>query len=135
MWLQLSAFDVAAALADDDGVRALVVEVLRHAGPDEVLAVADLRVGEPAEHGWVRDLAAAGLLAVRLVVQADAQDLVRVRDHRQPGDRRQPMTAGGALGLLDGVERAGGEQRLEVGETALQDRADVDRLVIPHRAP
>src|SRR3546814_8851296 len=70
--------DAPAALADDDGDLALVVELLRLAGREHRLLVRRLRIGEAGEDGRVLGLRMAAFQPVRLVVQADAEDFLRV---------------------------------------------------------
>src|SRR6185312_4153544 len=90
--------DAAAALADDHGDLALVVEHGRLARQDHRLAVADLGVGAAREdRGLLRRLTPA-FDAVLLVVQADAEDLLRPPDHRQERHGIEPVLG---LALLD----------------------------------
>ena len=61
---------------------------------DDVGEMPGLAVGKPAEHGGVFHFGAAGFLAVRLVVQADAENLVRIGNDRQPNDIGLGVTLG-----------------------------------------
>src|SRR5579859_3656076 len=103
-------------------------EVGRDARPHDRLHVSGLAVGVAREDGGVADLGPAGLLPVRLVVQADAQDLVRVRNDRQP---RDPGKRDGGS-LRPGIGNAGesrSQGRLEVGIARGERNANVQEGV------
>ena len=78
--------DAAAGFADDHRDLGLEVEVRRFLRPHDRLLVADLRLGDADEDRRLLGVVAAGLDHVVLVVQADAEDLAGVGNHRQPGD-------------------------------------------------
>ncbi len=75
--------DIAAGLADDDRKLAFVVEHFRHMRPHDRLAVGGQSVGEPGEDGGIFHFRALRFGAVGFVVDADAEDLRRVRDDRE----------------------------------------------------
>src|SRR5207302_11143539 len=70
--------------ANDDRDLCLVVEVRRFARTQDRLLVAYLRFAKAQEQRRLLGLVASGLLTVLLVVEADADDLVGIGDHRQP---------------------------------------------------
>ena len=80
------------------------------------------------------DLGSAGFLPVRLVVQANAKDLVRVRNDRQPGEAGKRL--GGCLGLRirDAGEPAGNGGP-EIGITGGEHGADIEEIVALDEAP
>ncbi len=77
--------DGAARPADDHRKLALIVQVGRDLRPDDRGSVRHQGIGEADENRRMVGLGPAGLLTVRLIVQADADDLARVGDHRQQG--------------------------------------------------
>src|SRR5882672_5332145 len=118
--------DAAARSSDDYRDLRLVVGVLRFARAEDRLLVADLRLRHAQEDRRLLGVVAPGLDHVVLVVQADTDDLVRIRDHRQPGDIRLLV-----IGRLGGVLRRLGEsvaadQRLEIGEAIADVALQVD---------
>ena len=92
---------MSARLSDDDREFAFEVEIVRELWPDDVGEMPGLAVGKSTEHGGILDFGAAGFLAVRLVVQANAENFVRIGNDRQPGDVGRGVT----LGLV-GLRRA-----------------------------
>jgi hypothetical protein len=96
--------------------------------------VADLAVGEAREDGGVRDFRPPGLLAVHLVVQADADDLVGFRDHRQPLDRRKRDPRGVRRRAAGVVERLVCDRRAQIRELA-QHGADIVHHAVADDAP
>jgi hypothetical protein len=75
-----------ARLADDHRDLGFEVEVRRFLRPHDRLLVADLRLGDADENRRLLGVVAPGLDNVVLVVEADAEDLPRIGDDRQPGD-------------------------------------------------
>ena len=67
-----------------------------------------LAIGEAREHRWVLHFRPTCFLAMGLVVQADAEDLVGIGDHRQPRD------VGERIGL--GLRRSRGDLGKGVGD-------------------
>ena len=136
MWPQeFLARDVPARLADDDREFALEIEILRDARPDDVGKMPGLAVGKAAKHGGVLDFGAAGFLAVRLVIEADAEDLVGIGNDRQPGDAGERMPPGLRRRSRRLGQRAGGDGGLQIGKTIAQERAEVDRFRAIDKAP
>src|ERR1700756_3034287 len=74
--------DVAAAAPYDDRELAFVVQVRGNARPKDRLPVSDLGVSKPGKNGRVLRRRPARFCAVGFVVEADAQDLVRIGNHR-----------------------------------------------------
>jgi hypothetical protein len=68
---------------DDDGQFAFEIELVGNAGTHQRLAVTDEGIGEAQEHARRRRHVAPGLLGMGAVVDADADDALRVRHHRQ----------------------------------------------------
>src|ERR1700730_16281611 len=94
-----------------------------------------LAVGKAAEHGGVLDLAAAGLLAMRLVVEADAKDLVGIGNYRQPADVFERIPRGlrrRSRRLRQCSRRNGGFQ---IGKPIAQRRTKVYRFRAVDQAP
>ena len=83
---RIGAGDMPSGLSDDDREFAFEVEIVAELWPDDVGEMPGLAVGKPAEYGGVLHFSAAGFLAVCLVVQPDTENLVWIRDHRQPND-------------------------------------------------
>src|ERR1700690_3171959 len=94
-----------------------------------------LAVGEAAEHGGVLDLGTAGFLAVRLVIEADAEDFVRIGYHWQPGNvgERMPRSVAGRSRNLG--ERSGGDGGFQIGKPVTKQRAEVHGLRAVDEAP
>ncbi len=107
--------DVVRVGADHHGELALVVDGFGDLWPHDRLPVADLGVGEAGEHRRVAADRPACLGAVVLVVDADADDLVRVRDHRIERDRAPGMVGRGAGEGAGALEPARAQQRLQRG--------------------
>src|SRR3954464_10076242 len=78
--------DAPAGFADDHRDLGLEVEVLRFLRPDDRLLMPDLRFRDADEDRRLLRVVAPGLDDVVLVVQADAENLARVGNHRQPAD-------------------------------------------------
>src|SRR6185369_15505634 len=76
-------FYIAAGLADDDGQLAFEIEAFGNLRPDHLAVIADQGVEQTREQGRLRRQGASDFGRMRLVVDADAQDFVRVRDDRQ----------------------------------------------------
>ncbi len=75
----------AARPADDHRELALVIQLGRDLRPDDRRSMRHQGVREADEDRRTLGFRPAGLLAVRLVVQADADDLAGIGDHRQQG--------------------------------------------------
>src|SRR5438874_12152550 len=118
--------DAAAGFADDHRDLGLVVQVLGFARTDDRLLVADLRLGHAQEDRRLLGVVAAGLDDVVLIVEADADDLVRVRDHRQPRDVGFAVIRRLGQMLRRLGEGVAADQRLEVGEAVADVAFQVD---------
>ena len=93
-----------------------------------------LGVGEAVKEGGVGGLLGApGLGPVVLVVEADADDLVRMGDGGQIGDSVEPgvgvLARGGGARLAEGV---GGDQRAQIGIG--QPPTEIDHPLARHHA-
>src|SRR4029079_2022262 len=84
--------DMSSGLSNDDRELALEVEIVRDFWPDDVSEMPGLAVGKSTEHGRILHFGAAGFLAVRLVVQTDAKNLVGIGNDRQPADVGRGVT-------------------------------------------
>ncbi len=121
--------DAPASTSDDHRDLGLEVEVGRFARPDDRLLVADLRLGQADEDRGLLGVVAPGLDDVVLIIEADAEDPFRVRDHRQPGDvgllvvRRLVHVLGGF------GERVAADQRLQIGEAVADVALQVDNAL------
>src|SRR5581483_5411619 len=80
------------------------------------------------------DLCATGLLPVRLVIQTDAQDLVRVRNDGQEGELRKRRDGCLRLRIRDARERAG-DGGSEIGIAGDERGADIDEIIALDEAP
>src|SRR5262245_8407633 len=74
-------WDMATAATDHNCKLAFEVEALRHRGADHLALVAGERVGEPDEHARLFWQFAPGLGGMGTLIDAGAENLVRVRDH------------------------------------------------------
>jgi len=124
--------DMAAAPTDDDRELAFEVETLRHRGADHLGLMAGERSRKPNEHARLLGHFASGFRGMRAIVDAGAQDLLGIRDHRQPSNLAEPVVGLSRLGGLPNFrERASGEgvtqgrvamaQALVQGEHAIAD--------------
>ena len=75
--------DVTAARPDHHRKLAFEIEVLRDRRTDHLAVVAGQRVGKPDEHARLLRQFASGLGGVRAIVDAGAEDLVRIRNRRK----------------------------------------------------
>ena len=125
--------DVAPRAADDDGELALEVERVRDARPHDVPFVADQRIVILEEQARHRRHRAVHLAHMDHVVEADADQLGRVAQHRQPADLRQlhPRRAVGRRRDLG--ERIGAEGFDDTGIAGR--RAEIGDLLARQRAP
>ena len=118
--------DAPAAGADDHRDLAFVVEHLRFARPRQRLLVPDLRAGHSQEERRVLGLVAVRFDPMLLVVEADADDLVGIGDHREVGERveaRVGFLAGGRpLRLVQRVRR---DKRPQIGVLGADPAAEV----------
>ncbi len=135
--------NVPAGLADDQDQFALVIELRRGTRPDQRHPVADKGTWRAHEHaGIFRGVLAILVFGVAVrVIHADADDLFRRRDRRQPGDRIERMIRLMARGffreLCQGARRDGfaqgwiilGEAGGEIDDAAVDDRAVSARAV------
>src|SRR6185437_5500815 len=131
--LPIGLLDVPAGLSDNDGKLALVIKSLRGFRRDQVLAVADLAVGEANKDDRLLRRLAPAFGDMRHVVEADAEDLFRIRDRRQQGDGIELE-----IGLLARVGFQRGELRERVTQAGrLGPTIDHARAVddAPTRAP
>src|SRR5262249_4559857 len=92
--------NMAAVAAGDDPKLALEVEALAPPGGGPLALVTGERVAEPDEHARLFRQLAPGLGGVGAVIDAGAENLLRVRDHRQPLDVGRPVVG---LGRVDGL--------------------------------
>src|SRR5262245_65586730 len=121
--------DMAAGAADDERQLALEVEVLRDRRADQLALMADQGVGETDEHAGLLRQLATGLGGVGAVVDAGAEDLVRIGYRREPSDVGEGVVRLRPIGgLLHIAERAGGER---IAQAAI---AAADPLVEPDHA-
>src|SRR4029077_5750364 len=127
--------DVAAWLADDDGEFALEIEIFRDTRPDDVAKMPGLAVGEAAEHGGICDFGAAGFHAVRFIIEANAEDLVRIGYHWQPGDVCEAMSRGVAGRCRHLTQSAGGDGGFQIGISVAKMRAEIDGLCAIDETP
>ena len=127
--------DMSSGLSDDDRKFAFEVEIVRQLWPNDIGEMPGLAIGKSTEHGGVLDFGAAGFLAVRLVVQADAENFVRIGNHRQPGDVGRGVTPGLAGGVARGAQRVGRDGGFEVGIAIPEQRADINGFVLLDDAP
>jgi hypothetical protein len=127
--------DVAAWLADDDGEFALEIEIFRDTRPDDVAKMPGLAVGEAAEHGGICDFGAAGFHAVRFIIEANAEDLVRIGYHWQPGDVCEAMSRGLAGRRRHLTQSAGGDGGFQIGISVAKMRAEIDGLCAIDETP
>ena len=91
----------------------------------------DLRFGDADEERGVLGLVAAGLHAVFFVVQADADDLARVRNHRKESHLRK-LDIGLLRAFCDFLglgERASGEQGAQVRKFPADAPREIDDAV------
>jgi hypothetical protein len=110
--------DMTAGPADDHGKLALIIELARRLGPQKTRVVPGLRIGQAQEDGRIRGHRASGLLAMRFVVEADAENLVGNRNHRKPFD------------LADRERRgSGGMADRPRGESAAQVSSQIDHSI------
>ena len=103
-----------AFLADDDGQLAFIIELVGFERLDERCAVTDLAAGIAGKKDRVRRHRAAGFFHVGVIVQAHADDLVRVRNGRCKGD--------GVKGVISGFARESGSLRLKTGSQKIAQR-------------
>src|SRR5690606_16949982 len=97
--------DAPAGPANDDDELAFPVEHVRFLRLDDRLLVPDLGVGPAREQRGIGGCRPAGLLAVFMVVEADADDLPRIGDDGEIPDPRQLVVRLLALrGLGQGLE-------------------------------
>ena len=129
--------DAAAPGADHHRQLTLEVELVRDGGLDQRLAVADLAAGEAGEQRGLLRHGAAGFLHVVTVIQADADDLVRIRN-----DGRELQISQGRARLLGFSDqrhlgqRARGKQRPQRRATPTEALAQVDdATVLDHAIP
>ena len=88
--------DVTPAAADHNRKLSLVIEGCREAGAQYRGSMTDLRVSKSRENRWILGLGSFCFRAVAYVVQTDAKDLLRIRNHRQEPHliypkRRRPL--------------------------------------------
>ncbi|MCY1382194.1 hypothetical protein D9M69_701860 [compost metagenome] len=111
------------ALADDKGEFTFPVKTLRERGAQHHVVVRGQAVVEAQEERRVFAVGALGLRHMALVVEADADQLARVGNHRQQahlrGSQRIARSHGGLGQPTQGVGRdhglQDGEPRLEAG--------------------
>ena len=92
--------DIAPAAAHDRDQLALVIQLVRHAGPQDRRAMADQARGDAVEDRRICRRGEAALGRMIGIVQADADDLGRVLERRQepdggPGPTAGPRSSGG----------------------------------------
>ena len=105
-----------AGLADDQRQLALEIEIVGHRRPDHLAAVADQRIGEADEHARLFRQFAAHLGGVGAVIDAGAENLVRVGNERQEFDVAELVVGLGVLRrLAHRLHRAGRERRAQIG--------------------
>ena len=117
--------NAAAGLADDHGHLAFIIETLGFQRPDHRLAAADLAVGEASEDHRMRRRGMAALGQMRGVIDADAEDLVRIGNRRQQFDGRQGVVRPLPLQLLQLIQRAMRQHRFQ-GREILQPSSSID---------
>ena len=118
--------------ADDDRQLALIVVGGRVDRPDHRCAVADLGIGPAGEQHGIVAVAPAGFLDMGFVVEADADDLVRIGNDRQQadiGERRGRPLPGGPF--CRRAEQPAGQRLFQRRGEAAQ----VDHRVAVHGAP
>src|SRR3954463_6990140 len=121
--------DAPAGLADDHRDLRFEVEVLRLTRADDRLLVAQLRFGHAQENRRLLGVVAPRLDDVVLVVEADADNLVRVGDYRQPRDVRL-LVVGRPVQVFGGVgEAVASDERLQVGVLVADIALQVDNAL------
>ncbi len=88
--------------------------------------MADLRFGKPQEQRRLLGLVAPGFLAVLFVVEADADDLAGIGDHRQPRHVGFLVIGGSAGRFSCFLKTIPFQKRPEVGISVAQAAAEVD---------
>ena len=103
------------AFADDQRQLAFIIEIVRYARADHFAVVTDQRVGEADEHARLLRQFAADLRRMGAVIDAGAEDFLRVRNHRQEFYIDEPAVGFGVLrSLAHGVHGAGSERGAQV---------------------
>ena len=123
-----------AGLADDRDHLAFIVEAVGFYRADHRLQMPDLARREALEDHRLLLVLAAGLLDMRLVVEADAEDLVGVRDHGQEGDVGEFQVGDAAINLVLGRAETAIQQALQVGIVFAEARTQIDDAVTDHGA-
>ena len=107
---------MAAGLADDQRQLAFEIEIVGDLGPDHLAAVADQRVGEADEHARLLRQFAAHFGGVGAVIDAGAENLVRLGNERQEFYVAELMIGlGGLCRLAHRLHRAGRERCAQIG--------------------
>ena len=78
--------DVSAGFADDERQLALIVEIVGQFRPDHGAAVANERVGKADEHAWLFRQLARHFGRVRAIIDAGAENFVRLRNNGEELD-------------------------------------------------
>src|SRR5215211_1805282 len=113
--------------ADHDRELAFEIETFRYRWPDHLAVVADKRIGQAHEHARRLGDVAAGLGGVRAIIDAGAEDLVRIGNRRQEAHVGERVIAALALGgpanLVERARRERIAQAAVLGAPAHGDEA------------
>ena len=108
---------------------------------DGITAERELLQGMRAEADLILDTSALNVHELRsrmrdaFATEADAENLVGVGNHRQPGDRCQRMPRGFRRRGRRLRQRIGRDRGLQIGKLAAQHGAEVDRFRAVDKAP
>ena len=80
---------IAACLSHHQRQFALEIQVTGNPGTRNISQMCGLAVGKAREDGGMAHFGTAGFFTMRFVVNTHTQDLVGIRDYRQPLQRRQ----------------------------------------------
>src|ERR1700736_3472117 len=127
--------DVTPSTTDHDREFALVVERSREAWSQNRGFVRDLRIGKPREDRRVLGLGPFCFRAMAYIIQADAEDLLRIWNNRQKlhlidWESRRTLL----LRILQLAQRTGGQHRSQVAVARAHTAADIDDALVLQEA-